>query len=141
MITLDLFWTFGIFFGFFLLVFWIFLDFFELFDFFFNFLGLILVFFLGGISFKVTKVSTKSYQGQNSIIRSFFPQRAKKAVAEGHSPPQELEVGPPSRLYLLVLLKSEKLIDTLNIIHMKSKISIKNIIGFFCAKINTTKTM
>ena len=40
--------------------------------------------------------------GQNSIISSFFVQRAKKASAEGQSPQQELEVGPHSGLYLLV---------------------------------------
>ena len=42
-------------------------------------------------------------KGQNSIISSFF---AKKASAEGRSPPQELEVGPRSGPYLLVQLKS-----------------------------------
>ena len=40
--------------------------------------------------------------GQNSIISSYFARRAKKAFAEGRSPPQELEVGPRSRPYLLV---------------------------------------
>ena len=40
--------------------------------------------------------------GQNSIISSFFAQRAKKAWAKGRSPPQELEVGPRSGPYLLV---------------------------------------
>ena len=38
--------------------------------------------------------------GQNSVIRSFFARRAKKASAEGQSPPQDLEVGP----YLLVII-------------------------------------
>ena len=33
---------------------------------------------------------------------SFFSRRAKKASAEGRSPPQELEVGPRSGPYLLV---------------------------------------
>ena len=42
--------------------------------------------------------------GQKSIISSFFARRAKKASAEGRSPPQELEVGPRSGPYLLVLL-------------------------------------
>ena len=40
--------------------------------------------------------------GQNSIISNFFARRAKKASAEGQSPPQELEVSPRSGLYLLV---------------------------------------
>ena len=31
--------------------------------------------------------------GQNSIIRSIFARRAKKAAADGRSPPQELEIG------------------------------------------------
>ena len=65
------------------------------------------------ILFKVTKVSTKVTKvttgpqkwpkmGQNSIIRSFSAQRAKEALAEGQSPPQELEVGLRSGPYLLV---------------------------------------
>ena len=40
--------------------------------------------------------------GQNSKKSSFFARRAKKASAEGRSPPQELEVGPRSGPYLLV---------------------------------------
>ena len=55
---------------------------------------------------KVTKVTTGHQKmpkiGQNSIISSFFAQRANKASAEGRSPPQEREVGPRSGLYLLV---------------------------------------
>ena len=63
------------------------------------------------ILFNVTKVTTKSYQGnttghqkwpkmgQNSIIS----QSAKKASAEGQRPLQELEVGPRSGPYLLVI--------------------------------------
>ena len=67
------------------------------------------------ISHKVTKVTTKNYQGyywkpkmdkngpkQHNKI--FFAQRAKKASAKGQSPPQELEVGLRSGPYLLVLL-------------------------------------
>ena len=50
---------------------------------------------------KVTKVITGDQKvpkiGQSSI-------RAKKALAEGRSPPQELEVSPRSGLYLLVIL-------------------------------------
>ena len=43
---------------------------------------------------------------QNSIISSlFFARRAKKASVEGRSSPQELEVGPLSGPYLLVLGK------------------------------------
>ena len=38
----------------------------------------------------------------NRVKRSFFAQRANKTSAEGRSPPQELEVSPRSRLYLLV---------------------------------------
>ena len=44
------------------------------------------------------------------IISFLFAQRAKKASAEGRSPPQELEVGPRSRPYLLVVLKEEKIL-------------------------------
>ena len=45
--------------------------------------------------------------GKNSIIRPFFffAQRAKKGLAAGPSPPQELEVGLRSGLYLLVIIK------------------------------------
>ena len=57
---------------------------------------------------KVTHVTTGHQKlpkmGQNSIIRSFFARRAKKASAEGQSPPQELEVGPRSGPYLLVII-------------------------------------
>ena len=42
--------------------------------------------------------------GPNSIIRCFFPRRAKNAAAEGQNPPQELEEGPHSGSYLLVSL-------------------------------------
>ena len=44
--------------------------------------------------------------GQKSIISSFFAQSAKKGLAEGQSPPQEIEVSPRSGLYLLVIPKS-----------------------------------
>ena len=61
------------------------------------------------ILFKVTTKSDQGYYwtpkiGQNSIIRSFLAQRAKKASDEGRSPPQELEVGPRSGPYLLVFV-------------------------------------
>ena len=60
---------------------------------------------------KVTKVTTGNQKmpkmGQNSIISPFFARRAKNALAEGRSPPQELEVSPRSGLYLLVFLKTK----------------------------------
>ena len=47
---------------------------------------------------KVTEVTTEHQKwpkvSQNSIKSSFFARRAKKAVAGGQSPPQELEVKP-----------------------------------------------
>ena len=56
----------------------------------------------------VTKVTTEHQKlpklGQNSMKSSFFARRAKKASAEGPSPPQELEVGPRSGPYLLVFV-------------------------------------
>ena len=55
-------------------------------------------------------LNTKSPKmGQNSIKSSFFARRAKKASAEGQSPPQELEVGPRSGSYLLVRIKVESM--------------------------------
>ena len=54
---------------------------------------------------KVTKVTTGHQKwpkiGQNSTITFYFARRAK--IALGRSPPQELEVGPRSEPYLLVL--------------------------------------
>ena len=81
-----------------------------------NFLGFFGFFCFFGISFKVTNVTTKSYQGYywtpkiakngpKQHNKLFFARRAKKASAEGRSPPQELEVGPRSGPYLLVILK------------------------------------
>ena len=67
------------------------------------------------VSFKVTKVTTKCYHGyywKPKIAKNgpkqqfFFCQRAKKASAEGRSPPQELEVGPRSGPYLLFLFNN-----------------------------------
>ena len=61
------------------------------------------------------KVTTKSYQGhywipkwpkigKNSITRCYFCQKGKKnPSAEGQNLPQELELGPHSGLYLLVI--------------------------------------
>ena len=91
---LDVFWIFGFF-----EIFWNYLDFFG-----FIFFWLLLLMLL----LKITKVTTGHKKlpkmGQNSIISSFFARRAKKASAEGRSPPQELEVSPRSGLYLLVQL-------------------------------------
>ena len=76
----------------FFLDFWICWNFFDFLQFFWDF------FWLFGIHLKITKVTTKRYQGyywtptnakmgQNSMISSFFAQRAKKASAKGQSPP------------------------------------------------------
>ena len=81
----------------FLEIFWIFLGFFRFF----------------GIPFKVTNVTTKSYQGYYWTPKNakngpkqhnnlFFCPKGKKSL--GRSPPQELEVSPRSGLYLLVLI-------------------------------------
>ena len=84
-----------------------FLKLFEIFCFFLDFL-VFLVFLskLLMLLLKVPKVTTGHQKlpkvVQNSIISSFFARRAKKASAEGRSPPQELEVSPRSGLYLLV---------------------------------------
>ena len=69
----------------------------------------------------MTKVTTKSYWGyywspiitkiwaKTDIKKSFFAQRAKKkALAEGWSPPQELQEGPRSGPHLLVKKNSER---------------------------------
>ena len=73
-----------------------------------------LVFF--GIAFKVTKVTTESYQGYYWVPKiakngpkqhnklSFVPKGQKKNSAEGQSPPQELEVSPHSGPYLVVII-------------------------------------
>ena len=124
---LDHFWQFFDFFGFlwffesfldFLVFFWIFWIFFGFFGFFGRFLdfGIFWNFlkFFGFFFVIVTNVTTKCYHGyywtpkmgQNSIKSSFFARRAKKASAEGRSPPQELEVGPRSGPYLLVSFNS-----------------------------------
>ena len=69
------------------------------------------------VPFKVTKVSTKSSQGfywtpkmaknePKQHNKLFYSLWAKKATAEGRSPPQELEVGPRSGPYVLVLVES-----------------------------------
>ena len=94
------------------------MDFFGFFDFFFNVLDFLWIFcFLGFLSkllmllLKVTKVTTGHQKllkmGQNTIITSFFARRAKKASAEGRSPPQEPEVGRRSGPYLLVIVMAK----------------------------------
>ena len=112
-------------FVFFVFFFLEFLDFLDFFGFFFKVFDFILIFYCYfGIPFKVTKVTTKSYQGyywtpkmgQNSIIRSIFAQ--KKSSAEGRSPLHVLEVGPCSGPYLLVLLKIGHLVIFLNFSNM-----------------------
>ena len=78
-----------------------------------NFLGFFGFFCFFGISFKVTNVTTKSYQGYywtpkiakngpKQHNKLFFARRAKKASDEGRNPPQELEIGPRSGPYVLV---------------------------------------
>ena len=114
--------------GYFVWIFWIFLDFIGIFwiilyffvFFLLHFLIFFNIFFFGflWIPYKVTKVTSKSYQGyywtpkmgQNNIIRFFFP-KEKKASSESRSLPQELEVGPRSAgPYLLVTVKMIMLI-------------------------------
>ena len=69
--------------------------------------------FFWGIPFIVTNVTTKSYQeyywtqkmaknGPKQPNNPFFCPKVKKSL--GQSPPQELEVGPRSGLYLLVFI-------------------------------------
>ena len=87
-------------------VFWI-LGFFEIFWFFLDFFFVI-----------VTYVTTKCYHGyywtqkmgQNSIKSFFFCPKGKKRL--GRSPPQELEVGPRSGPYLLVLMKDRSMVKS-----------------------------
>ena len=87
-----------------------FLDFLKFFEYFF-FFGF---FWFFGIPFKVTKVTTKSYQGYYWTPKNakngpkqhnklFFCPKGKKSL--GRSPPQELEVGPRSGPYLLVMVQ------------------------------------
>ena len=115
------------FFGFFLLKFfiffyfkicWLFFRFFMVFD------GL-----LQRLLLKVTKVTTGNQKwlkmGQNNTFKSFFAQRAKKALPEGQSPPQELEEGPRSGPYLLVCGKKRR----------TTKNWLKNPINFFFFRI------
>ena len=118
------FFFFGVFYGFFefLSVFRFFFVLFFWFLDFLKFLEIFCIFFKGfffffWIPFKVTKVTTKSYHGyywtqkiakkmgQNRIISSFFCPKGKKSLGWRLKPPQELEVGLCSGLYLLVTIK------------------------------------
>ena len=60
-------------------------------------------FFLGLFVFfsKLLRLPLDTKISQKIIISCFFARRAKKAL--GRSPPQEIEVGPRSGPYLLVL--------------------------------------
>ena len=95
------------FFGLFLIL--DFMKFFELFVMFWGFL----VFFW--ITFKVTKVTTKSYQGyhwttkiakkgQKQHNKLFFCQTGKKSLVRRPSPPQELEITPANQTVSINLL-------------------------------------
>ena len=68
---------------------------------------------------KVTKVTTKKTEittehqklpkiRRNSANSFLFARRAKKALANNKSPPQELEISLCSRLYLLVAIKLDR---------------------------------
>ena len=93
---------------------WLFWTFFGSLDF-LKFSGFLGDFFFW-IPFKITKVTTKSYQGYYwtpKIAKNgpkphnkfFFCPKGKKASDEGRSPLQELEVGPRSGPYFLVSIK------------------------------------
>ena len=82
--------------------------------------------------FKVTKVPTKHFGGyywtpkmalnkhkQHEKL-SFFARRAKKALAKRWSPSQELEVSPRSRLYLLVDVIMNLVIDQYNAVNFST---------------------
>ena len=101
-----------VFLGFLLIFFYFF--FLDIFVFSFNFsefLDFFWIFPVFEISFKVTKITSKSYQGYyltpkvakngpKQHIKFFFP--PKKSSVKGRSPLQELEVGLRSGPYLLV---------------------------------------
>ena len=65
---------------------------------------------------KVTKVTSGHQKwpkiGQNSGMKTFIAQRAKKALAEHRSSLQELKVGLHSGPYFLVLLKTNTALTT-----------------------------
>ena len=107
-IFLRFFWIFFIFFLFWILIlnfFW-FLKFLNYFLIFFWFFGLFSKWLR--LLLKIAEVTTEHQKwpkiSTNSVKSSSFAQRAKKASAEGWSPPQKLEVSPHSGLYLLVIL-------------------------------------
>jgi hypothetical protein len=83
------------------------------------------VFFLTPSLRLLLKVTTRHQKlpkmAQNSIISTFFARWAKKGSDKGWSPPHELEVGPRSGPYLLVLCKYP--MNTLQIPYYNSKIS------------------
>ena len=54
---------------------------------------------------KITNVTTDRQNDQNSIKRFFLAQRAKNVLAEGRTPPQELEEGQRSGPHLLAIYK------------------------------------
>ena len=60
--------------------------------------------------FRFTEVTTEHQKlpeiGQNSIISPFYQERQKKVLTKGQSPPKELEVGPCSGPYLLLVYKN-----------------------------------
>ena len=92
-----------------------FLGFFEIFCIFLVFVfGFFCLFF---VPFKVTNVTTKCYHSYywTPKIAKNGPKQHKKALAEGPSPPQELEVGPRSGPYLLVLLKEKEYVIKVNV--------------------------
>ena len=67
---------------------------------------------------KVTEVNTEHKKwpkiSKNRIKSPFFARRAKKALAGGRIPPQELEVSRRSGLYLLVFIKIQIYIDKIS---------------------------
>ena len=96
-----------------------FLDFLKIFQIFWDcwiFFGFILFFWflskLLRLLLNVTTVTTGHQKspkmGQNSIKSSFFARKAKRASAEGRSPPQQLEVGPRSVAQRAVSSSSDK---------------------------------
>ena len=55
-------------------------------------------------------LNTKNGHTGKNIIIGFFSPKAKKASVTSRSPPQELEVGPRSRPYLIVLFNSQHIL-------------------------------
>ena len=113
------FWFFYYFFGFA----WHFLEFLLIFFYCFFFLfktfGVVLIFFIFFyrfiIFFKLLRLLLNNMEvttehqkwhriSRNSVKGYFFARRAKKALAEGRSPPQEPDVCPCCSIYLLVII-------------------------------------